>query len=185
MNRHFPLLQASLVAALCIACPEPAQAAAGGQPIPPLTWPAHDMNRPAPRIVKPGASFSELAPPPADAIVLFDGKDLSRFEGPGTGPTPEQLAFMRIEQPLTNLTAAASAARQSLVAASFTEKPNLSALTESIRAAELALATARADAFARLQATSDRLDATQTRTLTQQAIRGGARAGREIGRAHV
>jgi hypothetical protein len=38
-------------------------------------YPQHDRNRPAPKAVAPGALVS--APPPADAIVLFDGKDLT------------------------------------------------------------------------------------------------------------
>ena len=47
-------------------------------------WRMHDMTRPVPRAVLPGAQFSQLAPPPADAIVLFDGKDLSKFRS-GSG----------------------------------------------------------------------------------------------------
>lgn len=46
-----------------------------GQP-----WHVHDPDRPQPRVVTPGATFSHLAPPPADAIVLFDGKDLSKWK---------------------------------------------------------------------------------------------------------
>ena len=40
-------------------------------------YPQHDRNRPAPKVVAPGAAVS--APAPADAIVLFDGKDLSKW----------------------------------------------------------------------------------------------------------
>ena len=39
-------------------------------------WRVHDDSRPRPQVVKPGASFSQLAPPPADATVLFDGTSL-------------------------------------------------------------------------------------------------------------
>jgi hypothetical protein len=46
--------------------------------IPGQKWKVHDMERPRPVKVKPGAMVS--APPPADAIVLFDGKDLSQWE---------------------------------------------------------------------------------------------------------
>jgi hypothetical protein len=42
-------------------------------------WAQHDRNRPAPTVVTPGAPVS--APAPSDAIVLFDGKDLSRWRG--------------------------------------------------------------------------------------------------------
>lgn len=41
-------------------------------------WRVHDIDRPRPEKVKP-APFTP-APPPADAIVLFDGKDLSQWE---------------------------------------------------------------------------------------------------------
>ena len=44
-------------------------------------WHQHDPNRPQPPIVTPGATFSQGAPPPSDAEVLFDGKDLSKWEG--------------------------------------------------------------------------------------------------------
>src|ERR1700735_425273 len=38
-------------------------------------WHVHDPNRPVPPVVTPGATFSDGAPPPSDAIVLFDGHD--------------------------------------------------------------------------------------------------------------
>jgi len=44
--------------------------------IPGLPWRVHDIDRPAPPIVTPGATASA---PPSDAIVLFDGKDLSKW----------------------------------------------------------------------------------------------------------
>jgi len=40
-------------------------------------WKVHDLERPRPEKVKPGPVVS--AAPPADAIVLFDGKDLSQW----------------------------------------------------------------------------------------------------------
>ena len=42
------------------------------------TWHVHDPARPQPPVVTPG-SFSQMAPPPSDAIVLFDGSDLSHW----------------------------------------------------------------------------------------------------------
>lgn len=43
---------------------------------------AHDMNRPRPEVVSPAGWSSQEKPglPPSDAIVLFDGKDLSKWE---------------------------------------------------------------------------------------------------------
>ncbi len=43
-------------------------------------WKPHSMERPRPPVRDPGApSEKEFAPPPADALVLFDGKDLSQW----------------------------------------------------------------------------------------------------------
>lgn len=49
--------------------------------IPGTKWHIHDPNRPQPKVVKPGEQFSQKANPPADAIVLFDGKDFSKWQG--------------------------------------------------------------------------------------------------------
>jgi hypothetical protein len=43
-------------------------------------WHVHDPDRPRPQVVTSGATFSHGAPPPSDAIVLFDGTDLSKWE---------------------------------------------------------------------------------------------------------
>ena len=48
-------------------------------------WHVHDPARPQPAIVTPGATFSQGANPPGDAIVLFDGKDLSQWRDKGNG----------------------------------------------------------------------------------------------------
>jgi len=53
--------------------------------IPGTPWHVHDSDRPPPRVVTPGATFSQLAPAPSDATVLFDGKDLGQWEGPRNG----------------------------------------------------------------------------------------------------
>jgi hypothetical protein len=45
--------------------------------IPNSTWRVHDSSRPRPRVITPGAHVS--TPAPSDAIVLFDGKDLSQW----------------------------------------------------------------------------------------------------------
>jgi hypothetical protein len=51
-------------------------------------WHVHDPARPQPPVVTPG-KFSELAAPPSDAIVLFDGTDTSQWRAQKTGgPAP-------------------------------------------------------------------------------------------------
>ncbi len=46
--------------------------------LPDSPWRVHDRNRPQPPIVQPAP---EPGGPPADAIVLFDGRDVSQWEG--------------------------------------------------------------------------------------------------------
>lgn len=48
--------------------------------IPGQKWHVHDSNRPRPAVVTPAASFSLNAGAPSDAVVLFDGKDLSQWQ---------------------------------------------------------------------------------------------------------
>jgi len=42
-------------------------------------WAIHDETRPMSKVVDPGPASATPATPPADAIVLFDGKDLSKW----------------------------------------------------------------------------------------------------------
>jgi len=48
-------------------------------------WHVHDPARPQPVIVTPRKTFSQEATPPSDAVVLFDGKDLSQWRDKKTG----------------------------------------------------------------------------------------------------
>jgi len=50
-------------------------------------WRVHDAKRPRPSVVTPGGAPGQ---PPSDAVVLFDGKDLSKWLMTGRGP--ERLA---------------------------------------------------------------------------------------------
>ena len=67
---------------LLVASPAFAQA-----PKDPEGWAQHDLNRPAPAVVDPGTGVPAETPgrPPADAVVLFDGKDLSAWKGQKAG----------------------------------------------------------------------------------------------------
>jgi len=51
-------------------------------------WKVHDKNRPQPPIIAAGTASTQDRPgqPPSDAIVLFDGKDLSRWQAQKGGP---------------------------------------------------------------------------------------------------
>ena len=56
-------------------------------------WAIHDGNRPQPKVVTPGTFSSQEQPgkPPSDAIVLFDGTDLSKWESNNNGGPPKWL----------------------------------------------------------------------------------------------
>lgn len=61
----------TLLAFLCFTSTATAQLSTG--------WKAHDLSRPAPKVVTP-ADSNNPGGPPSDAIVLFDGKDLSKWK---------------------------------------------------------------------------------------------------------
>jgi hypothetical protein len=64
--------------------PEDLKAHPTGAPLPGQKWIVHDRSRPQPRKVTPGLPIA-FSPPPSDAIILFDGKDLSQWSGAGRG----------------------------------------------------------------------------------------------------
>jgi hypothetical protein len=48
-------------------------------------WHVHDPNRPQPKVVTPPKQFSQGADAPSDAVVLFDGKDFSKWQAANGG----------------------------------------------------------------------------------------------------
>src|SRR5687768_10519742 len=56
--------------------------------LPGLPWHVHDPNRPHPKVVTPAAMAGGA---PSDAVVLFDGKDLSKWQQRGRGPNAGKL----------------------------------------------------------------------------------------------
>src|SRR5579872_1163592 len=66
-----------------------------GPPIPNQKWKVHDITRPHPRVVTPGKRDQD---PPSDAIVLFDGKDLSKWTiQAGRGAAPNVNGTWKVE----------------------------------------------------------------------------------------
>jgi hypothetical protein len=63
-------------------------------------WMVHDMSRPAPPVVTPGTESTQNQPgkAPSDAIVLFDGTDLSQWTAERGGPAKwtVQDGFMQV-----------------------------------------------------------------------------------------
>jgi 3-keto-disaccharide hydrolase len=59
--------------------------------LPGQKWRVHDIERPRPHVVTPGTPGQ----PPSDAIVLFDGKDLSHWQQRGKGRAGGQITAPR------------------------------------------------------------------------------------------
>ncbi len=62
-------------------------------------WKHGDMNRPRPRVITPPGFSTQAAPgqPPSDAIVLFDGKDLSKWKSDKKGEGVDDKALWKVE----------------------------------------------------------------------------------------
>src|SRR5688572_26241804 len=70
-----------LVAAALVSAASAAEGFKDTPLIPGSNWHVHDPDRPKPPVVAPGKQFSQLANAPQDAVVLFDGKDFSKWQG--------------------------------------------------------------------------------------------------------
>ena len=64
-------------------------------------WHVHDGRRPQPPVITPGTFSSQQTPgkPPSDAIILFDGKDLSKWQSVKGGPAEWKVqdGYMQID----------------------------------------------------------------------------------------
>ena len=109
------------------------------------------------------------------------GQGGGRGRGGLPGATPEQTqAVMDMNAALAEPTAAVASARNDLAAATFAQPRNAAGITaavEKLRAAELALAAKRAEAFGKLQAGPNKLNPEQVKAL----IAAGGNAGRGRG----
>ena len=83
MKKTLPLILAGAIAGtLALLAAEPAHLGYQDTPLIPGTkWHVHDGERPQPAIVTPGEPSTQenAGTAPSDAIVLFDGKDLSKW----------------------------------------------------------------------------------------------------------
>ncbi len=59
--------------------------------LPRQTWRVHDIERPKPQMVTPGEGLG-FVKPPSDAVVLFDGKDLSKWYTSGRGKDRDKIS---------------------------------------------------------------------------------------------
>jgi 3-keto-disaccharide hydrolase len=91
MNR--PPLSLSVVVAAFAALLLAGSERLSGQTIDPR-YPIHDRSRPLPPVVDPGTSSTptQVGRPPSDAVVLFDGRDLSKWRMQDGSPARWKLA---------------------------------------------------------------------------------------------
>ena len=140
---------------------------------------AEDLLR---NMVKLGISAVELQNDPVETFAGAPGGG-GRGGGPGgpgaiPGLTPaQQTAVASMNQAVAPQSQTLSSARTALAQATYSDAAAIPPRLAEVNAAELELAKARADAFAKLQATSERLNAQQIDALVTQAS-GGGRGGR-------
>jgi sugar phosphate isomerase/epimerase len=144
---------------------------------------AEDLLR---HMVELGISAVELQNGPVESFAGAPGGGGGRG-GRGGGPggasaipgltADQQAAVTAMNDSVAAQTQASTSARTALGQATFSDAAAIPARLAAVNAAELELAKAKADAFAKLQATPERLNAQQIDALVTQAT-GGARGGR-------
>jgi hypothetical protein len=122
-----------------------------------------------------------FAQPPAAGAPPAAAQGGGRGRGGLPGATPEQIeAVTAMNAALREQTAAVASARAELATATFAPVKNVADITaavEKLRAAELALASKRAEEFAKLQSGPHKLNPEQVKAL----IAAGGNAGRGRG----
>ena len=82
------IAHAAVAAGLLLCAAPVGRSAAQGMPPSMAAWEVHDERRPQPPVIDPGtpSTQTQAGQPPSDAVVLFDGSDLSAWEGSEGGP---------------------------------------------------------------------------------------------------
>jgi hypothetical protein len=93
------------------------------------------------------------------------------------------VAIEQMNSSLAELRQAVTSSREAFAAATFADPPdsaNLTAKAEILASAELGLADARAEAFAKIQHSDEKLTISQAQKVTEQEAQGfrGGRGGR-------
>ncbi len=98
-----------IIAGVCLILTSSAWSEEELNPKLPSGWRVHDVERPLPAVVTPGATASDA---PSDAIILFDGTDLSEWTGSVSTNknrfNPEGQALWKVEDGYMEITPTAS-----------------------------------------------------------------------------
>jgi len=98
----------SAIAVLAFACYAVEDQPKQQDPNPVWQWEQHDRNRPLPQVIDPGTASTQdqAGRPPSDATVLFDGKDLSKWQsakGGGAAPWKVENGYFEVAKLTGNI----------------------------------------------------------------------------------